>query len=299
MRLAFRERPDDLFAVVVVAGLLALLVAASATGAARIALGLAFVLFLPGYALVAALFPKDGEIDWIERVALAFGLSIAVVPLLGLLLNYTPWGIRLEPIVATVFLFILGMCALAYWRRMQLPPEDRLALAVEVAPPNWKEYSLVDKLLTVALVASIVVAAGTLAYVVATPRPGERFTEFYVLDANGKAKDYPSALNASENATVILGVVNHEFAAVNYTVEVRLVTVEFRYNATSGRNDTMELANATLDTLPVGLAHGGTWEQPYTFAIAQAGDYKLRFLLYRGPVQGDPYRFLHLWIHVA
>jgi len=31
-------------------------------------------------------------IDGIERVALSFGLSIAIVPLIGLVLNFTPWG---------------------------------------------------------------------------------------------------------------------------------------------------------------------------------------------------------------
>ena len=57
-------------------------------------LGLPLVLFLPGYALIAALFPAKSDLDGIERVALSFGLSIAVVPLIGLGLNYTPWGIR-------------------------------------------------------------------------------------------------------------------------------------------------------------------------------------------------------------
>jgi len=55
----------------------------------RIILGLHLVLFLPGYALIAALFPRKGDLDGIERIALSFGLSIAVVPLLGLALNYT------------------------------------------------------------------------------------------------------------------------------------------------------------------------------------------------------------------
>ena len=297
MRLAFRERPWDL--VVVLAFGVALLPSIALTGAVRVALGLAFVLFLPGYALVAALFPKDGEIDWIERIALSFGLSIAVVPLLGLLLNYTPWGIRLEPIVGTVFLFTLGMCGLAYRRRMEVPPEKRLALSIDLAPPKWKEYTLVDKALTIALVASIVLAAGTLAYVVATPRPGDRFTEFYVLDANGTVEDYPSRLNVSENATVILGVVDHEFTAVSYTVEARLVTVQLRYNATTGQNDTVEIANATLATIPMGLEDGKSWESPYTFAIAAPGTYKLRFLLYEGAPQPTPYRGLHLWITVT
>ncbi|MGB3943467.1 MAG: DUF1616 domain-containing protein, partial [Methanothrix sp.] len=59
----------------------------------RVPVGLVMVLFLPGYALIAALFPRDDDLDGIERVALSFGLSIAVVPLIGLGLNYTPWGI--------------------------------------------------------------------------------------------------------------------------------------------------------------------------------------------------------------
>jgi uncharacterized membrane protein len=57
----------------------------------RIPLGLAMVLFLPGYTLIAALFPEKEDLDGIERVALSFGLSIAVVPLMGLGLT-TPLG---------------------------------------------------------------------------------------------------------------------------------------------------------------------------------------------------------------
>ncbi len=67
----------------------------------RIVVGGAFVLFIPGYALVQLLFPSR-EMDVIERVALSIGLSLAVVPLTGFLLNYSPWGIRLDPIVASM-----------------------------------------------------------------------------------------------------------------------------------------------------------------------------------------------------
>jgi hypothetical protein len=64
---------------------------------ARYVLGLIFVLWEPGYVLVKALFPRKG-LDSIERVALSFGMSLALVPLVGLLLNYSPWGIRLVSI---------------------------------------------------------------------------------------------------------------------------------------------------------------------------------------------------------
>jgi len=67
----------------------------------RYILGSIFVLFLPGYSLVKALFPTR-EIDSIERTALSIGMSLALVPLVGLLLNYTPWGIRLTPITVSL-----------------------------------------------------------------------------------------------------------------------------------------------------------------------------------------------------
>ena len=68
----------------------------------RTILGLFLILFIPGYSLIAALFPKKGDLDGIERAALSFGLSIAVTPLIGLALNYTPWGIRLTPILISL-----------------------------------------------------------------------------------------------------------------------------------------------------------------------------------------------------
>ena len=63
----------------------------------RYVLGSLFVLYLPGYSLIEALYPRGEELEPLERLALSIGLSLALVPLVGLLLNYTPWGIRLAP----------------------------------------------------------------------------------------------------------------------------------------------------------------------------------------------------------
>lgn len=79
----------------------------------RAIVGFPFVLFLPGYTLLAVLFPKKDDLDGIERVALSIGLSICIVVFIGLGLNFTPWGIRLGPILMAMAAFMLIMTALA------------------------------------------------------------------------------------------------------------------------------------------------------------------------------------------
>jgi len=89
----------------------------------RWVLGSVFVLFIPGYVAVEALFPKGRELDGIERLALSVGLSLALVPLVGLLLNYTPWGIRLDPIMISLTILTIGLALVAFARRFRLSVE--------------------------------------------------------------------------------------------------------------------------------------------------------------------------------
>jgi uncharacterized membrane protein len=75
----------------------------------RNVLGVLFVLWLPGYTSMRALFPSGVPIkastenlETIERIVLSIGMSLAIVPIVGFILNYTPWGIRLTPIVLSL-----------------------------------------------------------------------------------------------------------------------------------------------------------------------------------------------------
>ncbi len=86
----------------------------------RYVLGSIFVLFLPGYTTIEALYPEEHRLSPLERLALSIGLSLAVTPLLGLLLNYTPWGIRLEPILAALSVYTLLIGLYALYRKYQL-----------------------------------------------------------------------------------------------------------------------------------------------------------------------------------
>lgn len=246
----------------------------------RVLLGLPFVLFFPGYVLIAALFPKKGDLDGTERVALSFGLSIAVVPLIGLVLNYTPWGIRLVPILVSLIFFIVALAGLAFWRRKRLPDEGRYVPEFEFSFPEPGEMSALDKVLAGILVVAVIFAVGSLAYVVAEPKVGERFTEFYILGMSGKAENYPRDLAVGEKGQVIVGIVNHEYSSERYYVRCK-----------AGGRDLLKLG-------PIPLEHEKKWEKPVSFVLEHPGEnVKVEFLLYR---EGDkkPYRSLHLWVNV-
>ena len=278
MKLTIRNE----FAVIVGLSLaLAVVITVADIHALRVALGLPFVLFFPGYTLIAALFPGREDLDGIERLALSFGLSIAVVPLIGLVLNYTPWGIRLYPILISLILFILAMSLLGWHRRNRLPEEKRLKLEVSVSPPDWKGMSRLDKALSVLLVFSILFAVGSLVYVIKTPKVGEKFTEFYILGPGGKAESYPRELGAGQEGSIILGVVNHEYQPEEYRVEIRAA------GSLIG-----QVGQVTLD-------HEGKYESPLKFMLKDPGQkIKVEFLLYR-KTDTEPYRSLHLWVDVV
>jgi len=86
---------------------------------ARHILGSIFVLGLPGYSLIKALFPTK-ELDNIERTALSIGMSLALVPITGLLLNYTPWGIRLTPVTLSLLALTITFATAALIREQQI-----------------------------------------------------------------------------------------------------------------------------------------------------------------------------------
>jgi len=101
----------------------------------RYVLGSIFVLWLPGYAFIKALFPQnlpfahalarsldtsEKNLDTIERIALSLGMSLALVPMVGLLLNYTPWGIRLTPIVLSLLALTTIFATAAIIREYQI-----------------------------------------------------------------------------------------------------------------------------------------------------------------------------------
>lgn len=277
----------DVIAVLLLSGFLDLLILISPENPLRKIIGLPFILFFLGYLLITALFPEREELETLERIALSFGLSIAIVPLVGLLLNYI-WEISLIPILSSLTLLTFALGAAAIYRRMNSPdpwiPEisiERIAEAVE-----WRESTRVERALTVILLLAIIFSIFMLGYIITSPKQGEKFTEFYILGESGKASDYPTELLVGEEGRVIIGVVNHEGRNVTYFIEIWLVNSSYDFE----RNQTlihearlMDVIEVSLPPRPLEIEGNWTpqWERNYSFRIDEPGNWQLWFLLFK------------------
>ena len=91
----------------------------------RAILGSIMLLFLPGYSFMRAFFPyhkrkaaPSHEPRW-ERLGFSLILSLVIVPILGFLLNYSPWGISLTPLTLIIGILIIAFSSIALVREEQ------------------------------------------------------------------------------------------------------------------------------------------------------------------------------------
>ncbi len=273
---------NELAIIDVLAVLLIIIIAFVPIGVLRIILGLPFLLFFPGYTLIAALYPRATGIGNFERVALSFGFSIAVTGLMGLVLNYTPWGIGVYTVGVTLTVFIIAMSVIGWLRRRSLPPAERYVVTLTFDSSSWRSQNFAGRAISVILAVVILVAVGTLGYVIAAPQIGERYTEFYILGMEGKAKEYPGTLEVGQSEMVVAGIINREHAVTRYRLDVRIG----------------ETVNTAVEK--VVLDNDEKWEDTLTFLPENLGySQKVEFLLYNlDNSDSDVYRQLHFWVDV-
>jgi len=183
----------------------------------RIALGLPFLLFFPGYTLIATLFPRKGDIGVAERTILSITLSVVVTPAVAFVLNFV-WVIELYPILVSLSLFIAVMSAAAWYRRRGVAQEDRLSVAIDLPLNGGGRHQALDRVVSVVLAVVFLGVIATVSYVVANPKEGEQFTGFYILGAESQ----PTELAVGDEAIVALGITNHEQETMSYIVEVTI-----------------------------------------------------------------------------
>lgn len=81
----------------------------------RYLLGSVFVFCMPGYCLVKNLF-FGKKIGGLETMALSWGTSTVLVPILAFVLHYTPWGITTASVIVVLLILTLALSTLAIFR---------------------------------------------------------------------------------------------------------------------------------------------------------------------------------------
>jgi uncharacterized membrane protein len=191
----------------------------------RVVLGLPFVLFMPGYALQVALFPRTDRgsagLDGPERAALSFGLSVALIPVVALLLSSLPWGIHLRSVTAAWVTLVAGLGAAAEARRARMPVQARFApLQQARLRPILEENRPDHPRVSILVPAGLLLAVASIVAIALWPKPGDSYSEFYILGTEGRAESYPREVVAGQPMTVTLGIANHRTNAGNYEVKV-------------------------------------------------------------------------------
>ncbi|MFQ6105742.1 MAG: DUF1616 domain-containing protein, partial [Candidatus Hydrothermarchaeaceae archaeon] len=59
----------------------------------------------------------EDTVDWMERIAIGFGLGIAITPLIGIILSKTPYGIHASSFFLSMAAVILISLSVYYRRK--------------------------------------------------------------------------------------------------------------------------------------------------------------------------------------
>jgi len=114
-----RRQSNDLFSVMVIAGLSAVLaMVMPADSIVRLICALPLVFFLPGYAITAALLPWR-SLGKAELLLFSLGGSVAVTALSGLALNLTAWGLQTRTWAITLAGIVFLASVIAWLQRRQ------------------------------------------------------------------------------------------------------------------------------------------------------------------------------------
>lgn len=295
--------PIDLAIVVVFALLVdALTIASVGWAPVRFVLGVVFLFVLPGYAVLAALYPGQPErttddagvvpqlgephegLVFAERLALSFGTSVALIPITAVVLGLLGASLTPTTILATLTVVVIGFAVVGSIRRARLAPDRRYvpfghrATRGDGGRTRRGEYRG-STLLAAGLVLAVALAGGAFAYGIAAEPPATEYTSASILttapDGEVTASGYPANATVDEPTGITLQVENHRQRPVNVTA------VGFLEGASAPADGAVERDRvASLERrIPANTTWNATHEVTPTFA---GEDLRLAYYLYHG-----------------
>lgn len=314
--------PVDLLAMVALVLVAdAVVSVAGALPIVRAAVSFPILFFVPGYVLLAALFPAkspagttsvragstvDGGLELSTRLALSFGISVALLPVFAVALAFTPIGFGTTSLLGLLTVFVVVGAAVGAARRLRLPPEARYRLparrwAGDVVGFVTGPRSRLGVAVNLLLVTSVLVAGTGFAYAVFVPPEDPQYEDFMLLteSADGEyvSSGYPTEFTRGEGQELVVGIANHRDEETTYSIVVEVQRVR-------GQGSAFQVVERNeLDRFGATVEAGETWYGPHEVAPEMAGDdLRLVYYLYRGdapqnPTTGTADEHVHLWIN--
>ncbi len=251
-------------------------------GQAATAVGMIYMFFVPGFAVVRLFFWRNTTAE--AKFVLSLGLSILVVIGLGLLLVLTPIGLSSESAIGSLVVFTLAaVVAEATWLKADRPSKkpEKEAPPEPAPEPRGKP----DRVVAAMIVTALIVSAVSLGFMVTADYPSR--TSFSVTDEFGKVVTNTTR-QLSTNQSLVLHIKNGEDGPRDFTVKA--------YASNITLNNTVVFENKTFTS---SLAKGATWDQPVTVYFNYSTVYRINFDLYISE-PGQPATFygqLHIWFN--
>ena len=287
----------------------------------RAVFGIPLLVFLPGYTLLLVLFPHKytdtrvsrpslvtmnnnrAGVTFVERIVLSFGISLALVPLFGVLtLSVLPAASTVS-IVAPLAAGIGVGLLVGEYRRLRLTKPERYTIPVKMwstsVTNSFSADSNTSRVLNVALAVVVVLSVVGLGTALVVPNYGEAYTNLSLVtqQPNGEfvASGYPDSLSAG-SSEMYASVTNHERELTRYTLVVQLQRVDTS-SGTVSVVEYEELARVSSEVAP-----GETWSaNPELDAEMTGTDLRLVYLLYKGDAPSDAgtesaYQSTFVWV---
>lgn len=276
----------------------------------RIIFVLPFILFIPGYIALAVIYPKKNSLEPVERFQLSILMSIIILSLTGFGLNYTSWGIRLVPIVMSIFVLTSIAFSIAFIQRIRLPSHNQYIIPFRDVIDNTR--SLIpssnphkfNKILRIIIILCIIVTIITAVTTSFNPQNINTYTEFYMLNSGGWATEYPTEFPLGEKQMVIIVIENHEHRDITYIVETMLSS----YKLDETTNSIIMSKSTVIDYVKVHVPHNLERKVDVNFTINDPTYNRIDFLLYSGSIPpvdtrgmdriSASYQDLHLLLNV-
>ncbi|SFR86823.1 Uncharacterized membrane protein [Halomicrobium zhouii] len=286
--------------------------------AVAVPLALPVLLFAPGYAVVTAIAPATGHpasadgpgdrlgvrqshdgLSRLERLTLSVVASVAVVPLVALVLDFVV-GVALVPVLAGVAAVTVLAAVVAAHRRDSGGAHVAGAAGGPATGPSLLAGVPTDGITLGCATIAVLMLVGSATMAVTGDQAAE--TEFYLVtetaDGEYEASGYTTDIADGETAEYTLGIEQHSAQPREYTVVAQL-----QERSGAGANATVE-EREELDRFSTTVRPGNATIETSAVTPTTTGDRTLAFLLYEGEAPAEPdresaHRVVHLPVEIT